>query len=54
MHVTKNLIIILLLAISFSLQNCIAQQNNWLHFTPENAHWFRRGFGTGVVHVELE
>ncbi|VTQ06859.1 ThuA domain-containing protein [Sphingobacterium daejeonense] len=37
MPVTKNLIIILLLAISFSLQNCIAQQNNWLHFKPENA-----------------
>lgn len=32
---SSRLILFLFLALSFSLQNCFAQQNNWIHYTPE-------------------
>src|SRR5690606_31112606 len=33
----NKLLLIAFLSFSFGLSNCIAQQNNWLHFTPEKA-----------------
>jgi len=33
----SKLILILFLTISFSLQECVAQQDNWLHYTPEKS-----------------
>ena len=34
---TNKLVLIAFLSISLGLSNCVAQQNNWLHFTPEKA-----------------
>ncbi|WP_313366790.1 ThuA domain-containing protein [Sphingobacterium mizutaii] len=33
----NKLVLIAFLSISLGLSNCVAQQNNWLHFTPEKA-----------------
>ncbi|WP_313260584.1 ThuA domain-containing protein [Sphingobacterium sp.] len=34
---TNKLVLIAFLSISLGLSNCVAQQNNWLHFAPEKA-----------------